>query len=103
MRSATWTCPTPRRWAAPGMRSRWVPRPGHGPPGGPNPLRVLDVRQRGEWVSGHLPGARHAELGTLTDAGAVAAITDGPVAVMCGHGERAVTGASLLAAGDRKS
>jgi rhodanese-related sulfurtransferase len=59
--------------------------------------RVLDVRQRGEWVSGHLPGARHAELGTL--AGPAADLPEGPIAVMCGHGERAMTGASLLAAG----
>src|SRR6266705_3715436 len=63
----------------------------------PDESRVLDVRQRGEWASGHLPGAHHAELGTLT--GPAAGLADGPVAVMCGHGERAMTGASLLAAG----
>jgi rhodanese-related sulfurtransferase len=28
----------------------------------PHGSRVLDVRQRGEWVSGHLPRARHARL-----------------------------------------
>src|SRR6266540_4221772 len=27
---------------------------------------VLDVRQQGEFASGHLPGARHVELGALT-------------------------------------
>ena len=58
---------------------------------------MLDVRQRSEWTSGHLPGAVHAELGTLT--GPAAGLPEGPVAVMCGHGERAMTGASLLAAG----
>ncbi len=58
---------------------------------------MLDVRQHGEWASGHLPGALHAELGSL-DGPAVAGLGGGPLAVMCGHGERAMTGASLLAA-----
>jgi hydroxyacylglutathione hydrolase len=62
----------------------------------PNGSRVLDVRQHTEWASGHLPGALHAELGTLV--GPVGGLPEGPVAVMCGHGERAMTGASLLAA-----
>ncbi len=61
----------------------------------PDESRVLDVRQRGEWASGHLPGAIHTELGVL--AGPGAGLPEGPVAVMCGHGERAMTGASLLA------
>jgi len=56
---------------------------------------VLDVRQASEYVSGHLPGARHLELGALaTDPGAAA----GTAVVMCGHGERAMTAASLLEA-----
>jgi hydroxyacylglutathione hydrolase len=54
---------------------------------------VVDVRQQGEFASGHLPGARHVELGALTGAGD---LPGGPLAVMCGHGERAMTGASLL-------
>jgi hydroxyacylglutathione hydrolase len=54
---------------------------------------VLDVRQRAEFASGHLPGACHIELGALAGAGELPA---GPLAVMCGHGERAMTGASLL-------
>src|SRR6266540_508035 len=54
---------------------------------------VLDVRQQGEFAAGHLPGARHVELGALTGAGE---LPGGPLAVMCGHGERAMTGASLL-------
>jgi hydroxyacylglutathione hydrolase len=54
---------------------------------------VLDVRQRAEFISGHLPGARHVELGALAGADELPA---GPLAVMCGHGERAMTGASLL-------
>jgi len=41
-----------------------------------------------------VPGARHVELGELPErAGDVPA---GPVVVMCGHGERAMTAASLL-------
>jgi hydroxyacylglutathione hydrolase len=54
---------------------------------------VIDVRQRNEYVGGHIPGARHIELGSITDADLPA----GPMAVMCGHGERAMTAASLLA------
>lgn len=56
---------------------------------------VLDVRQDAEWESGHLPGAIHVELGSLPDAHDV---PSGPVTVMCGHGERAMTAASILAA-----
>jgi hydroxyacylglutathione hydrolase len=55
---------------------------------------VLDVRQRAEWETGHLPGASHVELGALGSA----ALPDGPLTVMCGHGERAMSAASLLAA-----
>lgn len=54
---------------------------------------VLDVRQRAEFASGHLPGARHVELGALASADELPV---GPLAVMCGHGERAMTAASLL-------
>jgi len=85
---------------------------------------VLDVRQRAEFVDGHLPGARHVELGALShggadglgaglgagvpglgagvDAGAdglgagPVGASDAPVVVMCGHGERAAGAASLL-------
>lgn len=55
---------------------------------------VLDVRQDAEWAAGHLPGARHVELGALSDIDVLAE----PMTVMCGHGERAMTAASLLAA-----
>jgi hydroxyacylglutathione hydrolase len=54
---------------------------------------VLDVRQQAEFTSGHLPGARHIELGALASADELPA---GPLAVMCGHGQRAMTAASLL-------
>jgi hydroxyacylglutathione hydrolase len=59
---------------------------------------VLDVRQDTEFAAGHVPGAHHVELGALPRAGGV---DDGPLAVMCGHGERAATAASLLEAGGR--
>ncbi len=59
---------------------------------------VLDVRQDAEWIAGHLPGAVHVELGALTDA----ALPEGPTTVMCGHGERAMTGASLLERGGHR-
>lgn len=55
---------------------------------------VLDIRQDAEFRAGHLPGAEHVELGALAD-GAVTRRAR-PVTVMCGHGERAMTGASIL-------
>jgi hydroxyacylglutathione hydrolase len=54
---------------------------------------VLDVRQRDEHAAGHVPDAVHIELGDLTaqsDAAPPGAV------VACGHGERAMTAASLL-------
>jgi rhodanese-related sulfurtransferase/glyoxylase-like metal-dependent hydrolase (beta-lactamase superfamily II) len=56
---------------------------------------LVDVRQRSEYAAGHVPGAINLELGSL--AAAAAHIPSGPVTVMCGHGERAMTGASILA------
>ena len=55
---------------------------------------VVDVRQRSEFEAGHIPGAINIELGSLTHNRA----PDGPITVMCGHGERAMTGASILTA-----
>jgi len=54
---------------------------------------VLDVRQDAEYAAGHVPGAVHIELGDLP--GRIQAVPAGAV-VMCGHGERAMTAASLL-------
>jgi len=54
---------------------------------------VLDVRQDSEFHTGHVPGAAHIELGDLP--GRVGDLT-GPVVVMCSHGERAMTAASIL-------
>jgi len=57
--------------------------------------RVLDIRQTAEFAAGHVPGAVHIELGDI----AVRAgdLPRGPMVVMCGHGERAMSAASLLA------
>ena len=55
---------------------------------------LLDVRQDAEFDAGHLPHALHIELGSLHQH-----LDDIPreaLTVMCGHGERAATAASLL-------
>ncbi|MET9513727.1 MBL fold metallo-hydrolase [Streptomyces sp. NPDC002994] len=54
---------------------------------------VLDVRQQAEHSAGHIAHAVHIELGDLT-----ARCGDAPAGavVACGHGERAMTAASLL-------
>lgn len=57
-------------------------------------VRVLDIRQEDEFASGHIPGAIHVELGALR--AKLASLPSGPMVVMCGHGERAMTAASLL-------
>jgi glyoxylase-like metal-dependent hydrolase (beta-lactamase superfamily II)/rhodanese-related sulfurtransferase len=58
-----------------------------------NPL-VVDVRQTDEWVAGHVPGATHVELGSLS--GVESTLGTGEIVLMCGHGERATTAASLV-------
>lgn len=55
---------------------------------------LLDVRQETEFAGGHVPGARNVELGTLTTR--LTEMPADPLAVMCGHGERAMTAASIL-------
>jgi glyoxylase-like metal-dependent hydrolase (beta-lactamase superfamily II)/rhodanese-related sulfurtransferase len=53
---------------------------------------LIDVRQDAEFDAGHVPGAIGIELGAL----AGAPVPEGPLTLMCGHGERAMTGASVL-------
>ncbi|MEU8620669.1 MBL fold metallo-hydrolase [Streptomyces sp. NPDC048623] len=53
----------------------------------------LDVRQTAEFTAGHVPAAGHLELGELA---ARAADVPADALVACGHGERAMTAASLL-------
>jgi hydroxyacylglutathione hydrolase len=59
---------------------------------------VIDVRQANEYTAGHVPGAINVELGAI----ATAALPTGALTVMCGHGERAMTAASLLMAKGRR-
>jgi len=64
-------------------------------PAGLGDRAVLDIRQPAEYESGHVPDARNLPLGDLSDHSA--AVPDQPTVVMCGHGERAMGAASLLA------
>jgi hydroxyacylglutathione hydrolase len=57
---------------------------------------VVDVRQASEVADGHLPGALAVELGALAGDRHPAELPEGPVTVMCSHGPRAMTAASLL-------
>ena len=58
-------------------------------------LQVLDVREQAEWEHGHIPGSLHEpyhDIGCMPEG-----IDPGqPVAVVCGSGQRAAVGASLL-------
>jgi hydroxyacylglutathione hydrolase len=58
---------------------------------------LVDIRQDDEWAAGHVPGASHVELAQLRELDP-GHLPEGPLTVMCGHGERAMTGASLLEA-----
>jgi hydroxyacylglutathione hydrolase len=78
-------------WDAAGLPSARIPLVGLE---GIDGRQVLDVRQDAEFTAGHVPGAAHVELGALTERAGPPA---GPLAVVCEHGERAMTAASLLA------
>ena len=56
---------------------------------------LLDVRQRSEFAAGHVPGAVNVELGDTAEQ--ASALPPGPLTVMCGHGERAMSAVSILA------
>jgi glyoxylase-like metal-dependent hydrolase (beta-lactamase superfamily II)/rhodanese-related sulfurtransferase len=83
-------------WAADGHPVRAIPLV---EPPALYPGRVLDLRQSAEYTDGHVPGAVHVELGSLPSR--LDAVPDGPITLMCGHGERAMTGASILVAAGR--
>ncbi len=60
-----------------------------------NGLQLLDVRERREWDSGHIPGSVHEPYHDIRR------VPDGidparVVAVVCGSGERSAVGASLI-------
>lgn len=58
-------------------------------------LTVLDIRQASEFAAGHVPAAENIELAELVAPDRLP-VADRPVVTMCGHGERALTAASLL-------
>lgn len=55
---------------------------------------LLDIRQASEFAAGHVSGARNLELGQL--ATHLDNLPAGRLVIMCGHGERAVSAASIL-------
>ena len=59
-------------------------------------VRLIDVRQASEYAAGHAPGAINVELGSIRRR--LAERDDRPTVLMCGHGERAMSAASILAA-----
>jgi glyoxylase-like metal-dependent hydrolase (beta-lactamase superfamily II)/rhodanese-related sulfurtransferase len=83
-------------WSSAGLPTAAIPLVD---PGALTGRRVIDVRQRPEFAAGHVPDATNVELGSL--AGHAVDVPPGPTVVMCGHAERAMGGASLLARAGR--
>lgn len=85
-----------RAWRAGGNPTESIPLVGAGSIG---ERSVLDIREPREYGSGHLPAAVNLPLGDVpTHPDQTPA---GPTMVMCGHGERAMGAASLLARAGR--
>ena len=61
---------------------------------------LVDVRQRAEFAAGHVPGALNLELGDLV--ANAAELPAKPLVVMCAHGDRAVSAASVLEGAGRR-
>jgi hydroxyacylglutathione hydrolase len=59
---------------------------------------VIDVRQAGEYATGHIPGSVHITAGSLQDRLAELPL-DRPIAVVCASGFRSSIGASILRSG----
>jgi glyoxylase-like metal-dependent hydrolase (beta-lactamase superfamily II)/rhodanese-related sulfurtransferase len=59
------------------------------------PFQVLDVRRKGEWLSGHIAGAIHAPLNVLEEHAAYLN-PDLKTYVVCGGGYRSMIGVELL-------
>ncbi|MDJ0322510.1 MBL fold metallo-hydrolase [Cryobacterium sp. PH31-AA6] len=55
---------------------------------------VIDIRQASEFAAGHVAAARNVELGGLAEL--LSDLPAGPLVVMCGHSERAMSAASIL-------
>lgn len=58
---------------------------------------VLDVREPDEWVAGHPPGAHHVPMMTVPQH-LDEIPTEGPVVVLCRHGQRSAQVVDFLAA-----
>ncbi|HSJ21296.1 MAG TPA: rhodanese-like domain-containing protein [Nocardioidaceae bacterium] len=56
---------------------------------------AIDVREPGEYLAGHVPGARLMPMGEVA-AGAAELPRDTPVFVICANGNRSLTIADLL-------
>lgn len=76
-------------WRAAGFETRQIRLVAAADAGG----TILDIRQSAEFVAGHIPGALHVELGSV---GTAELSSRDPLTVMCGHGERAMSAASIL-------
>jgi phage shock protein E len=65
---------------------------------------VIDVRSKREFDQGHVPGATHIPFWKIVShASEVAASTDSPIVLYCGHGPRAyMAGAALRRRGFRR-
>jgi rhodanese-related sulfurtransferase len=61
------------------------------------PPVILDVRSRGEFARGHVPGARHIPFWRISwRIGELAVPSDAELVVYCGHGPRAVIAGRAL-------
>jgi len=65
-------------------------------------LWILDSRMKKEWAEGHLPGAFNIPLGQIKER-LEEIPRDGPVAVYCGSGRRAVIAASIIRQSGREN
>ncbi len=66
-----------------------------------NELFVLDVREKEEYIEGHIPGAVNIYVGEL-EKKLSEVPSDRPVVSVCSTGNRSGIGASILARGDFK-
>ncbi|MDP2824281.1 MAG: rhodanese-like domain-containing protein [Sulfuritalea sp.] len=58
---------------------------------------VLDVRETGEWTSGHIPGARHITLAQLEKRmSELEKFKDRPIIIVCASGNRSSSACSQL-------
>ncbi|HEX8987392.1 MAG TPA: rhodanese-like domain-containing protein [Rhodocyclaceae bacterium] len=58
---------------------------------------VVDVRETGEWSSGHIPNARHIALGQLGDhISELSKVKDKPIIVCCASGNRSSSACATL-------